>query len=99
MVCKFVIAAVSATVIALSSAAFARQTGGTANEAKAMLMKAVAAVRADKAKALDMFNKGEGGFRDRDLYVFCNDSAGKIVAQGNPNRQNLLGQDERTMKD
>ena len=24
-----------------------------------------------KAKALDMFNKGEGGFRDRDLYVFC----------------------------
>ena len=43
----------------------------TADEAKAMLMKAVAAVKADKAKALDMFNKGEGGFLDRDLYVFC----------------------------
>ena len=28
-----------------------------------MLMKAVAAVKADKAKAIDMFNKGEGGFR------------------------------------
>jgi hypothetical protein len=40
-------------------------------EAKAMLMKAIAAVKADEAKALDMFNKGEGGFRDRDLYVFC----------------------------
>src|SRR5262245_29703792 len=39
--------------------------------AKAMLEKAVAAVKEDKAKALDMFNKGEGGFRDRDLYVFC----------------------------
>ena len=36
-----------------------------------MLMKAVAAVKEDKAKALDMFNKGEGGFLDRDLYVFC----------------------------
>jgi hypothetical protein len=36
-----------------------------------MLDKAVAAVKADKAKALDMFNKGEGGFLDRDLYVFC----------------------------
>ena len=44
---------------------------GTAEEAKAMLEKAVAAVKEDKAKALNMFNKGEGGFKDRDLYVFC----------------------------
>ena len=65
------IAAASAAVLALSPIAFAQQTGGTADEAKAMLMKAVAAVKADKAKALDMFNKGEGGFLDRDLYVFC----------------------------
>jgi hypothetical protein len=36
-----------------------------------MLDKAVAAVKSDKAKALDMFNKGKGGFKDRDLYVFC----------------------------
>ena len=41
---------------------------GTAEEAKAMLEKAVAAVKENKAKALDMFNKGEGGFKDRDLY-------------------------------
>jgi hypothetical protein len=44
---------------------------GTAEEAKAMLEKAVAAVKENKAKALDMFNKGEGGFKDRDLYVYC----------------------------
>jgi hypothetical protein len=44
---------------------------GTADEAKAMLERAVAAVKEDKAKALDMFNKGEGGFKDRDLYVYC----------------------------
>jgi hypothetical protein len=36
-----------------------------------MLETAVAAVKVDKAKALDMFNKGEGGFLDRELYVFC----------------------------
>jgi hypothetical protein len=36
---------------------------GTAEEAKAMLEKAVAAVKENKAKALDMFNKGEGGFK------------------------------------
>jgi hypothetical protein len=94
MVLKLVIAAVSAAVIA--PAAFAQQTGGTADEAKAMLMRAIAAVKADKTKALDMFNKGEGGFRDRDLYVFCgNASDGAIVATGNPNLKQALGTDMR----
>jgi len=91
MVRKFMIAAVSAAVVALSSAAFAQQTGGTADEAKAMLMKAIAAVKADKAKALDMFNKGEGGFRDRDLYVFCaNASDGAIVLWAIPTSSKRL---------
>jgi Single Cache domain 2 len=52
---------------------------GTA-EAKAMLERAVAAVKEDKAKALDMFSKGEGGFKDRDLYVWCADSDGIVTA-------------------
>ena len=42
-----------------------------ADEAKAMLDRAVAAVKEVEAKALDMFHKGEGGFKDRDLYVLC----------------------------
>jgi hypothetical protein len=93
---KLVVAAASAAVIGLSPKALAQQTRGTADEAKAMLMRAVAAVRADKAKALDMFNKGEGGFRDRDLYVFCaNASDGTIVAIGNPNLKQALGMDVR----
>src|SRR6202167_1276627 len=94
------IAAVSAAVLMFSPTAFAQQTSGSADEAKAMLMKAVAAVKADKAKALDMFNKGEGGFLDRDLYVFCgNISDGKAVASGNPNGKQVLGMDTRTLKD
>ena len=52
---------------------------GTPNEAKAMLERAVAAVKEDKAKALDMFNKGEGGFKDRDLYVWCANASDGIV--------------------
>ena len=80
MIRTFMIAAASAAALTLSPTAFAQQTG-TAAEAKAMLVKAVAAVKADKTKALDMFNKGEGGFLDRDLYVFChNVSDGKVVA-------------------
>ena len=59
-------------------------------------MKALAAVKADEAKALEMFNKGEGGFRDRDLYVFCaNVNDGTIVATGNPNLKEALGTDIR----
>jgi hypothetical protein len=97
---KFIVAAVSAAVVVLSPTAFAQQAGGTADEAKAMLMKAVAAVKDDKAKALGMFNKGEGGFLDRDLYVFCaNLDDGIFVAMGNPNNKSLLGVDLRTIRD
>ena len=34
---------------------------------------AVAAVKADQAVALAMFQKGEGGFKDRDLYPFVSE--------------------------
>jgi hypothetical protein len=101
MISKLTIAAASTAVLTLSVTAFAQNEGyGTAVEAKAMLVKALAAVKADKTKALDMFNNGEGGFRDRDLYVFCgNISDGKTVAVGNPNAKQLLGTDGRTLKD
>jgi hypothetical protein len=65
---------------------------GTAEEAKAMLERAVAAVEEDKTKALDMFNKGEGGFKDRDLYVFCaNASDGIITAHPYGDKGKHLG--------
>ena len=54
---------------------------GTEAEAQAMLDKAVTAVKQNKEKALEMFNKGEGGFKDRDLYVWCaNASDGVLTA-------------------
>jgi len=97
---SFIVAAASVAVFTLSATAFAQQDPGTADEAKAMLQKAVAALKADKAKALDLINKGEGGFLDRDLYVFCaNNSDGKVVAVGNPNAKQLIGVDTRTQKD
>jgi hypothetical protein len=81
MMRKFVIAATSTATLILSSTVFAQPSQGTADEAKAMLMKAVAAVRADRDVALAMFNKGEGGFKDRDLYPFCVRAAdGKGIA-------------------
>ena len=80
--------------IALLSVAIGPTQGaeyGTADEAKAMLERAVAAVKEDKAKALDMFNKGEGGFKDRDLYVFCaNASDGILTAHPYGQKGKLL---------
>jgi signal transduction histidine kinase len=72
--------ALTAALLVLGIAASARAAQyGTAEEAKAMLDKAVAAMKEDKTKALDMFNKGEGGFKDRDLYVFCANAADGIL--------------------
>jgi hypothetical protein len=87
----------AALSVALSAPIFAQGQSGTAAEAKAMLEKAVAAVKADKAKALASFNAGTDGFKDRDLQPFCfNIADGKIVASTVPN---LLGTDIRTLKD
>ena len=66
----------AAAVLAVSSRAVAQPQFGTAAEAKAMLQKAVAALKADKATALSRFTKGESGFKDRDLYVFCSGADG-----------------------
>jgi hypothetical protein len=91
-----------AAALTFSPVAFAQQPSqfGNAEQAKAMLVKAVAAVKADKTKALDMFAKGEGGFLDRDLYPFCfNISDGKIHPYANANGKARWGTDERNNKD
>jgi hypothetical protein len=95
MLRKFLIG--TAVFAALSASAYAQAKFGTADEAKAMLTKSVAAVKADKAKAIDMFIKGEGGFLDRDLYPFCATvSDGKILATQS---KNLIGTDTKVLKD
>jgi hypothetical protein len=75
--------ALAGLALMVCNAAFA-QGLGTAAEAKAMLEKAVAALKADKAKALADFINPSGGFRDRDLYVFCAGPDGKFTAHVNP---------------
>jgi hypothetical protein len=73
------------------------QTTGTAAEARAMLEKAVAALKDNQADALAKFPKTDGGFRDRDLYVYCfNATDGKFTAHVNPA---LMGTDVRALKD
>ena len=50
----------------------------TREEALALLERAVEEIKADKARALEIFVTGEEGFIDRDLYVFCGGPDGMI---------------------
>lgn len=67
---------------------------GTPEEAKAMLERAVAELKKDKAKALEEFTKGEAGFKDRDLYPYCIGPDGKFTAH-----PKLVGQSVKDLKD
>ena len=50
-------------IVLYTAASLAAADFGTPAEAKAKLERAVAAVKEDEAKALDMFNTWEGGFK------------------------------------
>jgi hypothetical protein len=88
-----VIAAMSVAVVTLPSMAFAQAKFGTAAEAKAMLEKTVIGMKADPAKTIAQINKGEGGFKDRDLYPVCIGSDGKFVAHPIAERIGLVVKD------
>jgi signal transduction histidine kinase len=80
--------------LALAGAAHAAGEFGSAAEARSMLEKAIAAVKADKAGALAQFAKGEGGFKDRDLYPFCGGEDGNFSAH-----PSLTGKSMKDLKD
>jgi hypothetical protein len=93
---KILTSIVAAVALLLGATIAVAQQFGTAAEAKAMLEKAVAALKANEADALAKFNSPTGGFRDRDLYVFCFDmTTGKFNAHVNPA---LMGTDARALK-
>ena len=84
-------AAMAGAVLVVQAAEY-----GTSAEAKAMLDRAVAAVKANKAHALEMFTKGEGGFKEKDLYPFSGGPDGMYAATPNPA---LTGTSMRGQKD
>jgi signal transduction histidine kinase len=89
--------ALSAVALLLTSTFAGAQQSGTATEAKAMLERAVAALKSDEAAALkEMNDKTNKNYHDRDLYVFCVTMAdGKLTTTANPA---LIGTDARTLK-
>jgi hypothetical protein len=85
-----------ALALLLSAPSVIAQRLGPAEEAKAMLNRAIVALKSDEAIALGEFNDPDNKrFRDRDLYIFCyKTSDGVITAYSSPA---LLGIDIRTL--
>ncbi|HEY7230270.1 MAG TPA: chemotaxis protein [Pseudolabrys sp.] len=73
------------------------QQSGSAGDARAMLDRAVIALKANEADALRAFNdKSNEKYHDRDLYVFCfNVTDGEFRAHANPA---LIGTDARATR-
>jgi signal transduction histidine kinase len=89
------IASAAGAVILLMATASAEDKASAA-DAKAMLERAVTAVKANKVAALAAFSHGGDGFRDRDLYVFCARSDGKVDAHIDPTQ---IGRNIKDMYD
>ena len=77
------------SVMTIAASAYAAGEFGTSAEAKAMLDKAVTAVKANKTDALGKFTKGDGGFKDRDLYPFCGGPDGNFTAHPTLNGKSM----------
>jgi signal transduction histidine kinase len=84
----------AAALALFSPASDAETQFATADEAKAMLEKAVAAIKQHEAKALEMFATGEGGFKEKDLYVFCANAADGILTVHPTNKGKELRDDK-----
>ena len=79
---------ISAAIVVFPNLAYGAEMG-TPEEAKALSQKAAEAARADQEKAFADFADPAGGFQDKDLYVFCMDMQGVMLAHAI--KPNLVG--------
>jgi hypothetical protein len=68
--------------MAVDGTAWGAAASGSEQEARAMLERAIAALKEDQVAALASFTAGAPGFKDKDLYVFCVTPAGVVTANG-----------------
>jgi hypothetical protein len=89
-------AALAGLVLGWSTTLVFAQQLGTAKDARAMLDRAIAALKSNEHTALSQFNdQNNRQFHDRDLYVFCfNMSDGKVTSYSAPF---LIGADVRAL--
>jgi signal transduction histidine kinase len=94
---KNAILLVSILVAFVSVSSNAKEQFATKKEAEAMVVKAVAAVKANRAKTLDEITAKDAKYADRDLYAVVYDMTGKVLAHGANNK--MVGKDLIEFKD
>jgi hypothetical protein len=92
---RFALTLAALSLVSSTTLATAQQQFGTEQEARAMLDRAVAALKSDEAKALrDMSDANNTQFHDHDLYMSCfTITDGKFTAFPSPG---MIGMDVRT---
>jgi hypothetical protein len=93
MMSKFFVA--GAVGLLSMQAAIGQQQYGNAVEARAMLERVVAGIKADPAGTIALINKSDPKFSDRDLYPTCAGPDGKMVANPNPARLGIVQKDSK----
>jgi hypothetical protein len=83
----------TAAIMIASGAAAEKPELATAADAKAMLERVVAAMKADPSRTIAQINRGDREFRDRDIYPTCAGPDGKNVAHPDPARIGLVQKD------
>jgi signal transduction histidine kinase len=97
MLRKVIVSVVALAALVVAHLAVAA-ANGTADEAKAMVDKAVPMLAQDgKDKAFPIFDDPQGPFVDRDLYLFVLDMTGTTVAHGT--NKALIGKSLLNLKD
>ncbi|KIF79849.1 cache domain-containing protein [Noviherbaspirillum autotrophicum] len=97
---KAILKAVSIIVLAGFVSAASAAERASADEASALVKKAVAYLKANgKEKAFAAFNDTKGQFIDRDLYIFVYDMQGNNMAIGNGNAGRMVGKNMLDMRD
>jgi len=91
------IALISGLLLALTQTVFAKDEFASPKEAEAMVAKAVAAIKAGKAKTYEEISKKDPKWVDRDLYVTVYDLTGKVLAHGA--NEKMVGKDLIELKD
>ena len=88
----------SALILMITAGVTLSGESGTREQAKALLERAIVVLKADKSRALGLFTSGLGGFKDRDLYVFCAGPDGFFTAHPYVNSGNLKNFKDKTGK-
>lgn len=96
----FKVVAFALSAAFLNANAHAANELGTADEAVALVKKAVAYIKANgKDKAFPEISNPKGPFVDRSLYIFVYDTHGNNLAIGNGNASKMVGKNMMEMRD